>query len=63
MKNYYLEESIDALMEDLDSRKEALEHIEAYFKMNFPKEELLELLIRGQIHAMADERTEGYYNV
>lgn len=62
MKNYYLEESIENLMEDVETRKEAIEHLEYYFKNSFTKEELLELLIRGQIHAFEDDRTNGYYN-
>ena len=62
MKNYYLEESIESLLdESADNRAEALEFIEAYFKMNFTKEDLLELLIRGQIHANEDKRTNSYF--
>lgn len=62
MKNYYLEETIDNLIEQsAEDRAEALEFIEAYYKMNFSKEELLELLVRGQIHANEDDRTEFYF--
>lgn len=61
MKHYYLEESIENLMEDCESRSEAMELLERW-AAGFSKEELLELLIRGQIHAHEDERTNGYYD-
>lgn len=61
MKNYYLEESIENLAEDNLTREEAIEKLESYYKQ-FTKEELLELLIRGEIHAFEDERTNGYYS-
>lgn len=62
MKHYYLEESIENLLEDFETREEAIECLENYFKNNFSKEELLELLIRGQAHAVEDKRTDWYYN-
>lgn len=61
MKHYYLEESISNLMEDCETRSEAMELLERW-AAGFSKEELLELLIRGQIHAHKDERTNGYYD-
>lgn len=63
MKNYFLEELIKKLMEDHDNRDEVIDTIEMYFKNNFTKEELLELLVRGQEHALNDDRTKGYYSV
>lgn len=59
---YYLEESIDNLMdESCDTREEAEKAIDMYFQ-GFSKEEMLELLIRGQIHAHEDKRTDGYFD-
>lgn len=60
MKNYFLEESIENLMEDFETRDEAIECIERYYDQ-FTKEEILELLIRGEAHAMDDKRTNGHY--
>lgn len=61
MKHYYLEETISQLMdESCETREEAMKAIEMYFQ-GIPKEVLLELLIRGQIHAREDERTNGRY--
>lgn len=57
MKNYYYEESISNLLNtSCKTREEAIETIKYYFKTFFTEEELLELLIRGQIHASQDER-------
>lgn len=61
MKHYFLEESIENLQEDNLTRKEAIEKIEAYYK-SYSKEEILELLIRGEAHALNDKRTNGYYS-
>jgi hypothetical protein len=61
MKHYYLEESIENLMgESCATREEALKAIEMYYH-GIPKEMLLELLIRGQIHAREDKRTNDQY--
>lgn len=60
MKNYYLEESIENIAEQ--SGEDALEIIKSYFKNNFTENELLELLIRGQIHAEYDDRTRSFYS-
>lgn len=46
--------------ESCETREEAMKAIEMYFQ-GIPKEVLLELLIRGQIHAREDERTNGRY--
>lgn len=61
MKNYYLEESIENLMNDNLTRKEAIEKIKSYYSQ-FTEEEKLELLIRGEAHAYEDERTNGHYS-
>lgn len=61
MKNYYLEETIENLTEDNLTRAEAIKKLEIYYKQ-FTKEELLELLIRGEIHAFEDKRTNGHYS-
>lgn len=60
MKNYFLEESIENLMEDCETREEAIECIERYYRQ-FSKEEILELLIRGEAHALDDKRTNSYF--
>ena len=58
----YLEDAIDMLMEeDCETREEALETLENYYK-GFTREESLELLIRGQVHAHDDERTKEYFD-
>lgn len=62
MKHYYLEETISQLMdESCETREEAIEAVEQYFN-SLPKEVVLELLIRGQVHAREDERTNGQYD-
>ncbi|MBQ8218344.1 MAG: hypothetical protein IJZ79_03470 [Bacilli bacterium] len=61
MKNYYLEKTIEELLEGLDTREEALECIENYFKERFTKEELFELLLRGQAHAGEDPSVMADY--
>lgn len=61
MKLYYLEESIENLMEDCATVEEAKETLENFFK-GYSREELLELLIRGQIHAHEDKRTNGHFD-
>lgn len=63
MRNYYLDETLGNMEEQTGcSRAENLEMVRNYFTNNFTPEELLELLIRGQIHALEDERTDGYYS-
>lgn len=62
MRNYYLEESIEHLLdEDCENEEEAIKAIEMYFS-GFSWEEKLELMIRGQIHAREDKRTNGYFD-
>lgn len=63
MKNYYLEETLENMEEQTGcNRAENLKAARDYFTSNFSPDEILELLIRGQIHAMEDERTNGYFN-
>jgi hypothetical protein len=61
MKNYYLEETIENLTEENLTREEAIKKLNVYYSQ-FTEEELLELLIRGEIHAFEDERTKGHYS-
>lgn len=60
MKHYYLEESIENIEDQ--SGENGKEVLKEYFKSRFTEDELLELLIRGQIHAEYDERTKSYYS-
>lgn len=59
---YYLDESIDQILDQsVDTKEQARESIKEYFKQ-FSEDEILELLIRGQIHAQEDKRTGGYFD-
>lgn len=61
MKHYYFEDAIEHLMgEENLTRGQAIDSIRAYFA-EFTHDELMELLIRGQIHSVEDKRTRFYY--
>lgn len=60
MKNYYLEESIENIEDQ--TGEDGKKVLKDYFKSRFSEDELLELLIRGQIHAEHDDRTRSYYS-
>lgn len=64
MKLYYAEETITNLEDQCDfTREEAIDCAMDYFESNFTKEELLELLVRGQVHADEDKRVpDDFFN-
>lgn len=64
MKFYYAEETLTDLEDQCDfTREESIDCAMDYFKSNFTTEELLELLLRGQVHADADERVpDDFFN-